>query len=143
MRHSQRPFLMFVRLCAVALRTVMGAPCCAPLPQIGAMEASLHSGHAQHDHKITERDTDRHSTNVHKAHGVNHSDHGHSNSDHHNHCDDPSANPCCSAYGPTLPPEAMQIAHIAQQSLLPEPDPVRAFATRPLSRHMKREARHS
>ncbi|MGB3469565.1 MAG: hypothetical protein WBA51_01930 [Erythrobacter sp.] len=103
-----RPFLLSLMLAAIALRSVLGAPCCmeplsAAEPTLG--EHSAHSGHG--------------------AVGSHSGDHG----DHSG--DDPSANPCCSACGPTLPPDQPVLTARTAPMTLPEPAPVRTLATRP------------
>ena len=94
---------MLALLVAIGLRTVLGAPCCIdPASAAHAIESAGHSHHANES-------------------GNDHSDHG----------DDPAANPCCSACGPTLPPEPAHIAVIVAPRVLPEPAPIRSLATRP------------
>ncbi len=103
---STRPFLMLALLLAIGLRTVLGAPCCMDGGVHGQaqIESAEHAEHAQH-----------------VALDDEHSDHG----------DSPAANPCCSACGPTLPPEPVQFALITAPRVLPTPDAIRALATRP------------
>ncbi|KWV90604.1 hypothetical protein AUC45_15400 [Erythrobacter sp. YT30] len=103
-------------LLAIGLRTALGAPCCAPLPQMEAAAlASDHGAHSIHAHAL--------------ADAGDHAEHanGHVNG----HGDDPSANSCCSACGPTIPPEPGQFAAAALIREIPEPAPIRALATRP------------
>lgn len=109
--HSRSPILLAL-LIAISMRAVLGAPCCLYLAkavgpnQNGHVIEAGHSGH--HDH--------------------NQSDHAGGHSEH---ADDPSANPCCSACGPTLPSDPAQLANVATLRSLPCPTPIRVLATRP------------
>lgn len=110
---ASRPFLMFALLLAIGLRTVLGAPCCmdgsghaSASGQVAAAEHIAHAGHGSEDANR-------------------------SNADHSGHGDGPSANPCCSACGPTLASDPVQFAVLAAPRILPEPAPVRSLATRP------------
>ena len=110
MYQSARPFLLTLMLMAVAVRTVFGAPCCLDMAQaatVGVEAASLGEDH-EHTHEAAGPED---------AHG------GHSDSN--------SANPCCSACGPTLPPEAASFAAASLTREVPQPAAIRALATRP------------
>ncbi len=108
MHSSRRPFLLFAMLLAIGLRTVFGAPCCM---EVGlAPEAAPMVAHGEHD----AHDADSGTAGPHGGHG-----------------DDPSANPCCSACGPTLPSEPTTFANRTAPRTLPAPAPIRALATRP------------
>lgn len=103
MYRSSRPFLMLALLVAIGLRTVLGAPCCVD-PASAALVIE-NAGHAHHS----------------EEEGHDHSEHG----------EGASVNPCCSACGPTLPPEPALIALVRTPRALPEPAAIRALATRP------------
>ncbi|MEL7199245.1 MAG: hypothetical protein AAGL10_13100 [Pseudomonadota bacterium] len=108
MNSSNRPFLLLIMLLAIGLRTALGAPCCAPLTQVHAVEATAnHDGHTHHAHAPTD-------IGGHEGHG-----------------DDPSSNSCCSACGPTIPPEPSQFAAASMLRETPEPVSIRALTTRP------------
>ena len=112
MTRPRRPFLMFAVLLAIGLRTVLGAPCCLSPAQAAEISASVdHAHHSEHAGENTVSDTG----------GDSHSGHG----------DDPSAKPCCSACGPTLPPEIAQFSARGIIRDLPAPMPIRALETRP------------
>ncbi len=109
MLYPRRPFLLFAMLLAIGLRTVLGAPCCLAPAQAAEVSGVL-------DH----------------AHHADHSDVSISTDDPHSgHADDPSAKPCCSACGPTLPPEMTPFAARSIIRDLPAPMPIRALETRP------------
>lgn len=118
--NAPRHFMLVVMLAAIGLRSVLGAPCCAFVTQAveaQAVEAQAVEAQAgQHD-------------GTHADH-AEHAEHA-QNSGHSGHGDDPSANPCCSACGPTLPPEPAQL--LARSLLVekPAPSPIRRLATRP------------
>ena len=105
---SLRPFLLAVLLVAIGLRSVLGAPCCAFVEQANmAQETHL----ADHTHHEGHEDA---AQSGHKGHG-----------------DDPSANPCCSACGPTLPPEPTVMGNVSLVASAPVAEPIRQLATRP------------
>ncbi|MEM6909095.1 MAG: hypothetical protein AAF494_10485 [Pseudomonadota bacterium] len=106
---SHRPVLLTMLLLAIALRSILGAPCCVD-PAMALSAEHLHR--ADHAHHAT------HGSGTHEKHGDGHGD-------------DPSANPCCSACGPTLPPDLPLIALVAPPQTMPEPATARALATRP------------
>lgn len=115
MSHHSRPFLHFVLLLAIGLRTVFGAPCCLPPVEAAPMEQGVdHSAHAHHD--MAEQ---------------NGGDPGGDAEGHSGHGDDPSANPCCSACGPTLPSEPTSFTLRDPVREVPAPAPIRELATRP------------
>ncbi len=112
-----RQFLIVALLVSIGLRTVFGAPCCfneealAKVPGI-ELAAQGHSSHAEHaEHSDVSQDS--------------HGDHGDG------HGDDSTAKPCCSACGPTLPADPVLIAIAKPATSLPEPEAIRALATRP------------
>ncbi|MEL6529496.1 MAG: hypothetical protein AAFQ27_06010 [Pseudomonadota bacterium] len=94
---------MFALLLAIGLRTVLGAPCCMD----GGVHAQASASNAEHQHHAAESDS--------------HSEHGDTN----------SANPCCSACGPTLPSEPAQFAPVEIPGAVVESARFRALATRP------------
>ncbi|MEM9502193.1 MAG: hypothetical protein AAF941_10170 [Pseudomonadota bacterium] len=101
---------MIALIVAIGLRTVLGAPCCMDgLGHAQVSDANAHSEHHLHKAALTE------------GAGHEHSEHG----------DSPTANPCCSACGPTLAPKPAQIALINTPRILPQPTAIRALATRP------------
>ncbi|MBV7259591.1 hypothetical protein [Erythrobacter crassostreae] len=106
MYQRARPILLTMMLMAIAVRTVFGAPCCLDMAQ--AAPAQFEAAAESHDH---------HDAASEGAHS------GHSDSN--------SANPCCSACGPTLPPETAQFTVAVAPRGLPQPAPIRALATRP------------
>ena len=108
---GRRSLLLFVMLCAIGIRSVLGAPCC-----MDVLEAA-HSAHAEHGH------------HAHHGGDKGHLDQGHNG--HSDHGDDPTAQPCCSACGPTLPQDPVLLAEVKQPRILPEPAPIRALKTRP------------
>lgn len=120
---TQRTLLLAIMLVAIGLRSVLGAPCCAFIEQARAVSVEHHAHKGQAHHSA--QDHVDHSTG-HSGHTGHNNDGGHSG-----HGDDPSANPCCSACGPTLPPEPTAIAKASLIVQTPEPAPIRAFATRP------------
>ncbi|MEL7189241.1 MAG: hypothetical protein AAGK17_06775 [Pseudomonadota bacterium] len=99
-------------LAAFMLRTLLGAPCCADTAL-----AAMQDVDAAHAEMVTD----------HSMH-ANHSSHA---NHHAGHDPDSTANPCCSACGPTLPPDPALIALHKTTPALPQPAPVRALATRP------------
>ena len=118
MAHHPRPFLLLLLLVAIGVRSVVGAPCCVAIAQ--ATEAAASEAAAADA-----------AANGHAAHDAHHSDHA-SHGGHAGHSsDDPSANPCCSACGPTLPSEPAQLASPSEARDMPQAAPIRALATRP------------
>ncbi|MEM9085179.1 MAG: hypothetical protein AAGB23_04595 [Pseudomonadota bacterium] len=102
MQHAQRPVLQALLLLAIGLRAVFGAPCCV---ESASAEEPNHAAHAHHQH--------------------------HSSPDEQNAGHDPSANPCCSACGPALPPDtAPTLTRVALHET-PVATPILALATRP------------
>ncbi|MEO0464714.1 MAG: hypothetical protein AAF127_16425 [Pseudomonadota bacterium] len=120
MIRSNNPVLSVLLLAALALRMVCGAPCCwEPNAAHGPTEAASHHGHhGHHGHamaaSVTHQSPDLADNSGHPA---QHSDN--------------TANPCCSACGPTLPPEPLQLARVAVEGIMPGAAPVRELATRP------------
>ncbi|MCK0128768.1 hypothetical protein [Erythrobacter sp. F6033] len=110
MYQSKRPFLLTLMLMAIAVRTVLGAPCCLDMAQAAPVEA--HAAGESHNHH-----TDAPENAPQDAHS------GHSDSN--------TAKPCCSACGPTLPPEPAQFTAATAPREVPQPAPIRALATRP------------
>ncbi|MEM7667280.1 MAG: hypothetical protein AAF250_15605 [Pseudomonadota bacterium] len=101
---------MIALLVSLGLRTVLGAPCCMDGGgHAQVSEAAAHADHTLHDTALG----------------------GHDDADHSEHGDSPTANPCCSACGPTLPPEPICIALISPPQAAPEPEAIRELATRP------------
>lgn len=133
MTNSRRPFLLYIVLLAIGLRTVLGAPCCmtplqaAEMPSAHAQmsqshaEHAIHADHAGHTEHAAKQDAPDHG---------DHSDHG-DRSGHGGHGDDATAKPCCSACGPTLPPELAQLTPPAAVHDVPVPAAIRALETRP------------
>ncbi|MEL6877068.1 MAG: hypothetical protein AAGL68_03100 [Pseudomonadota bacterium] len=111
-----RQLLIIALLVSIGLRTALGAPCClnaeafAQTPEIAsaAQDHTAHSVHGGHGGASQE------APGGHGGHG-----------------DDPTANPCCSACGPTLPIDPVLLALVKPTATLPEPDTIRAFQTRP------------
>ena len=116
------PLLLLLLLLSLGVRTIVGAPCCMDMPGAHndhhAVETTHHADHSSHDHAAGEAHTQRVAL-----------DEGHSS--HSKHDGDNTANPCCSACGPTLPPELAYLTPPGLARSLPEPTPVRALATRP------------
>lgn len=104
------PMLTMALLVAIALRVVVGAPCCWT-EQAGTSPPVEH-----HEH--------------HSAH-ADHTGHAESDNPHEGHGEDAIAKPCCSACGPTLPPEPTLLAARVAPLTLHEPEAIRALATRP------------
>lgn len=104
MLFRRRPTFLLILLLAIGLRVTLGAPCCMePLPvQPQTIEMADPHHHPEH------------APELHDKHG-----------------DDPSANPCCSACGPTLPPDPALIASGTAPLSLSAPAPIRELATRP------------
>jgi len=102
MHSPRRPVLIVLLLLAIGLRTALGAPCCMEPVQVASHET-----------------------------GGTHASHGEGTSNHDDHVGDPSAKPCCSPCGPTLPPDPVILASGAAPRVVPAPAPLRAFATRP------------
>jgi Protein of unknown function (DUF2946) len=109
--NTPRPFLLAVLLIVIGIRSVLGAPCCVFVAQANEADQVQHADHVQHD-----------------AH--DHADDA-AQSGHQGHGDDPSANPCCTACGPTLPPEPTVIGAIAMVAAAPQAEPIRKLETRP------------
>ncbi|QFT77307.1 hypothetical protein [Erythrobacter sp. THAF29] len=98
---STRPLFLALLVLAILVRGAVGAPCCVTFDDTAQAGASSHMAHAG--------PADRHD----------------------GHAEDNTANPCCSACGPTLPPEIASLAHVSAPRTVPEPAPIRALATRP------------
>ncbi|MEM6475861.1 MAG: DUF2946 family protein [Pseudomonadota bacterium] len=115
MYHRRRPFLMIALLLAIGLRSALGAPCCVDraVAADGVADSVAMAADSHHTH------------DAHHGHdgegGDHHSEHG----------DSPTANPCCSACGPTLPAEPVSFALTEAKRLAPEAKAIRALATRP------------
>ncbi|MBD2842260.1 hypothetical protein [Erythrobacter rubeus] len=105
MAKSQHPVLLALMVLAIAVRSAFGAPCCMEIPQSDQSVAAEHAHHSVNPNN---------SDDPHGQHG-----------------DNPSANPCCSACGPTLPPESAPFAALAAIRDIPESAPIRALKTRP------------
>lgn len=106
-RQANNGILLFL-LAALMLRVVAGAPCCmVPLDDGAGVQAGSHAQHAQH-------------------HSNDQSDDPHSG-----HGEDATAKPCCSACGPTLPPEPVALAKQTISQRGAEPQAIRSLATRP------------
>lgn len=95
-------------LLAIGLRTVFGAPCCMPPAQAAELQMDAHAHHGEHS------DTSGADSQGHAGHG-----------------DDPTAKPCCSACGPTLPPEPAVFTALKTVNDAPKPSAIRELATRP------------
>jgi len=110
MQSPRRPFLLSLMLIAIAMRAAFGAPCCMEPAMSGqaAGAAMVQVDHAAHSVPAD------HSTDPHAGHS-----------------DDPAANPCCSACGPTLPPDPAVIAHPPEKRAYPLRAAFRILATRP------------
>lgn len=112
--NTPRPFLLAILLVAIGIRSVLGAPCCV-------FVAHAYEGNQQ-----------QHDTHDHYDHADHFDDDGHTAPfGHESHGDDPSANPCCTACGPTLPPEPTMIGAVALVLNTPLAEPVRELKTRP------------
>jgi len=125
MSANNRPFVMMVLLMAIAMRAIIGAPCCMT---VLGMDGGHHGAHAHHA-------PTHHASSNHTAH-----DHGAmlaedgeaaASTEGEETAGDPSANPCCSACSPPLPADPVQLIARSAPRELPEPMPVRALATRP------------
>ena len=94
MTHRNRPLVLAIMLLAFGMRAFLGAPCCHPpaMAHDTAIEAADHAHHSDDNGQRQEQ-------------GAGHGGHG----------DDSGTNPCCSACGPTLPPEP---AHFAERDLI-------------------------
>lgn len=117
MQRARRQAWTTILLLAFLVRAALGAPCCLDM-SVADEPAQLH-----------------HSANAHAKHAGMDASHGksaaHEDQGHAGHGDDPAANPCCSACGPTLPPEpGAFLARIALHSP-PEPAAIHALPTRP------------
>ena len=109
--NTPRPFLLVALLLAFGIRSVLGAPCCLLVAHSAEPDQAQHADHAQHmGHGSPEHATHK----GHEGHG-----------------EDPGANPCCSACGPTLPPEPMLVGTIVDFASAPQAEPIRALETRP------------
>ncbi|MEM6826795.1 MAG: hypothetical protein AAF553_02520 [Pseudomonadota bacterium] len=107
MSTTQRPVLQLLLLLAIGLRTVFGAPCCIDMNAAGGHHH--HAAHAHHDHSVVGDAGDEDKDNA----------------------QDSAANPCCSACGPTLPPDtAPTLARLALRET-PVATPILTLATRP------------
>ncbi|MEO0698846.1 MAG: hypothetical protein AAFY81_03910 [Pseudomonadota bacterium] len=117
MSRTSHPILHFALLVAIALRMIVGAPCCMdPVSAAShSLDVAAQSDHAHHDDRadrpVSPSDTP---ASGHEGHGG-----------------DNTANPCCSACGPTLPVDPVQFAARSAPRSAPEATPVRALATRP------------
>lgn len=119
--HRSHPILHFALLAAIALRMIVGAPCC--MDPLSAASNSLAAA-AQHDHHAHQ--------GHHAGDAVNQSDTpAPSHGGHEGHGGDNTANPCCSACGPTLPADPVQLAARSAPRNVPEATTVRELATRP------------
>jgi uncharacterized protein involved in copper resistance len=127
MYRQNRPFLLTLLLLSIGLRTVFGAPCCMAWEAAAhaaetPMEIESHDHHGHHDH-------DGHAHHDHHAH---HGDeHGSSDGTHSHEAHASASNPCCSACGPTLPPDTILLADRAQIKAPTNAIPIRALQTRP------------
>ncbi|MEM6856616.1 MAG: hypothetical protein AAF559_02005 [Pseudomonadota bacterium] len=124
MSRTSHPILNFALLAAITLRMIVGAPCCMePVSAAShSLDAAAHSHHAHHGHHAGD---EAHQSDTHA------SSHGGYEGGHEGHGGDNTANPCCSACGPTLPADPVQFAASSAPKSVPEPTPVRALATRP------------
>ncbi|MEM7779713.1 MAG: DUF2946 family protein [Pseudomonadota bacterium] len=104
---KHHPLLMLCLLVAVSLRMTIAAPVCMPY-MLDIAEAD--SAHGEH-----------HADHAHHAH---HSDMGGHGEDHESH-------PCCSACGPSLPPEMTEFDARLFIREVPSATQIRALATRP------------
>ncbi|WP_390585239.1 hypothetical protein [Erythrobacter sp. MTPC3] len=108
MDRRRRPVFLTLMLLAIAVRSVVGAPCCLDMARAAPLAAETSMpDHAHHSASAAE--------------GGSHDNHSGNN----------AANPCCSACGPTLPPETPSIGGIIAPREMPQPAPIRALATRP------------
>ncbi len=122
MYHQNRPILLTLLLLSIGLRTVFGAPCCM------AWEAAAHA--AETPMEIESQDHhDDHAHHDHHAHSGDEPNPGDSSHSHDAHAS--ASNPCCSACGPTLPPETVLLADRAQVKAPTSAIPIRAQQTRP------------
>lgn len=112
MDRRRRPLLLTLMLMAIAVRTVFGAPCCLDMAQAAPVTAQAdHADHANPDEAKPKAKAER--------------------GTHDNHTSTNAAGPCCSACGPTLPPETPVLAAAIAARDLPQPAAIRALATRP------------
>ncbi|TRD10504.1 hypothetical protein FGU71_00560 [Erythrobacter insulae] len=109
MHYRSRSVLLTLMLMAIAVRTVFGAPCCIDQAQAAPLEThAAKNSHSQSAETAQSADDP-------------YSDHADKN----------TANPCCSACGPTLPPETASANVPIVPRAAPEPAPIRELATRP------------
>jgi len=133
MSRSRQSLIQLALLLALALRTALGAPCCIEMPHAAASHAAQasiqhaadHTGHGAQTGHAHHYAAD--ATQAVKANGSA-SDAGHDG--HEGHGEDPSANPCCSACGPTLPPQIAPLAARSPSRDAPAPAPIRALPKR-------------
>ncbi|MFU7527973.1 hypothetical protein [Qipengyuania sp. ASV99] len=118
MNRNRRPFLLIALLLSIGLRTVFGAPCCMS-PVQAAEHAPLAQVSAEKSHRAHLADLRGPDAQAGEAEG--HAGHG----------DNPTAKPCCSACGPTLPSEPVLFTKRAVLLEMPPPAAVRALVTHP------------
>ena len=110
--------MMIALLAAIMLRVAIGAPCCWS----GGAHAEPAQRSVQTSHVTAQNDA------AHDHSGpAQHGEHG----EHGEHGDDPTAKPCCSACGPTLPADPVTLLARANVASLIEPKPIRELVTRP------------
>lgn len=114
-RAKHPPALLLILLMAVSLRMTFAAPFCMPQMMAGA---DIHAGHdhAQHAHM-------HHGEHGMADSGVDSGSSGHEGHEGHQQC--------CSACGPSLPPELATLDLRAALREAPTATPIRALATRP------------